>query len=314
MADSLDTLSLLHASGASVFINPTAGHGRAKAYRTQVQEYFRSLQIPVQIKINGSPGELESTVREAVSQGQRVLFAMGGDGTFQALANASFGADVLLGILPVGGGNDFAKALGIPSNWQKALAAMPSYVPRRVDLARAHTADGKTRLYAGGGGIGLDAEATRHATGAFRRLPGRVRYVAAALRALQEYLPRRVRVEFPEAGIQPVEADCLLTCALNTPTYGGGLRIAPNARVDDALLNVALVEPLGTLGVLSLLPRLLATGELRTSRIRRWQAKRVRLIANRHCLFHGDGEILGPAPVEIEVVPRAVRLLAPPAG
>jgi diacylglycerol kinase (ATP) len=236
---------------------------------------------------------------------------VGGDGTFQALANASFGSDVFLGILPVGGGNDFASALGIPTRLQAALNAMLDYAPRRVDLVRVKTADGKTRLYVGGGGIGLDAEAAYLASGAYRHLPGRLRYVAAALRALTRFQRLRVRIDFPETSLQSEEADCLLTCALNTPTYGGGLRLAPGARVDDALLNVSLVEPLGATGVLRLLPGLLRTGELHTSRIRRWQVKRVQVTADRPCSFHGDGEIFGPAPLQIEVVPQAVQVLAP---
>jgi len=311
MAHSLDTFSLLRAFPVSVFVNPEAGGGRARAHLSRVQKLFLSLNISAEIVSAGSAGELESSVREAVSRGSRILFAMGGDGTFQALANASFGSDVLLGILPAGGGNDFAAALGISGNLQEALDGIPKYAPRCVDLVRVHTADGKTRLYAGGGGIGLDAEAARLATGNYRHLPGRIRYLAAALHALSQFRPLRVRIEFPETDVQAEEANCLLSCVLNTPTYGGGLRLAPDARVDDTFLDISLVEPLGLLGVAKLLPRLLGTGELRTTRIKRWQAKRVRFVTDRPCSFHGDGEILGPAPVQIEVVPRAVQVLAP---
>lgn len=314
MADRLETISLLRASPVSVFVNPNAGRQRANLYLPSVQELFCSLNISVQTAITGSAVELESEARKAISQGQRVLFAMGGDGTFQALANASFGSDAILGILPVGGGNDFAAALGIPSNLHTVLASMAKYVPRPVDLVKVLTANGKTRLYAGGGGLGLDAEAARYASGTYRHLPRRFRYVVAALRAWHEHLPLRVRVEFPETDCKPVEASCLLTCVLNTPTYGGGLCLASDAQIDDALINVALVEPLGAIAVLRLLPRLLLTGDLRASQIRRWQVKRVRLVSDRACFFHGDGEIFGPAPVQIEVVPGAARVLAPAAN
>ena len=79
----------------------------------------------------------------------------------------------------------------------------------------------------------------------------------------------------------------------------------------DASLHVVLIEDIGTLGVLRLLPRLMGSGELRTSRVKRWRAQHVRLTTDRPCMFHGDGEILGPTPVEIEVVPRAVQVWAP---
>ncbi len=172
-------------------------------------------------------------------------------------------------------------------------------------------ADGRTRLYAGGGGMGLDAEAALHASGAYRHLPGRLRYIASAPRALSEHLPLKVRLEFPGTDVPPVEAISLLTGVLNTPTYGAGLRLAPNARIDDGMLQVVMMEDLNTLGVLKLIPRLLGSGELRASQVKRWNVKSLRICTDRPRLFHGDGEILGPAPVEIEVVPSAVQVLAP---
>ena len=240
-----------------------------------------------------------------------MLLAMGGDGTFQALVNAAFGADVVLGIIPIGGGNDFASALGLPSDPIKAAEAVLRGQPRLVDLLRVRTAEGRTRLYAGGGGIGLDAEAARYASGAYRHLPGRLRYIASALRALAGYVPLDVRVDFPGSDLPPFEAKSLLAAVLNSPTYGAGLRLAPDAAVDDGSLHVVLIENLSLLGVLALLPRLMGSGELRTSHVKRWRVQRVRLTTERPCLFHGDGEILGPTPVEIEVVPKAVQVLAP---
>jgi diacylglycerol kinase (ATP) len=84
--------------------------------------------------------------------------------------------------------------------------------------------------------------------------------------------------------------------------------------VDDGWIHVVLIEDIGTIEVARLLPRLVASGELRTSRVKRWRIQRVRLTTNRCCLFHGDGEIIGPTPVEIEVVPRAIQVLAPFTG
>jgi diacylglycerol kinase (ATP) len=311
MAECVETLSFLRASSALVFVNFMAGGGRVRTYLPRIQKLFSSLEIAVQFAATSSAEELESATKHAISQGQRVLFAMGGDGTFQALVNASFGTDALLGVLPVGGGNDFAAALGIPREPVKAAETVLRGRPRRVDLVRARTADGRTRFYVGGGGVGLDAEAARYASGAYRRFPGRFRYIAAALRALARYKALDVRIEFPESEQSPVTARVLVAGALNTPTYGAGLRLAPGATVHDGLLHVFLVEELGTIGVLKLLPRLVVSGELRTPRVKRWQVKCARISTDRPCLFHGDGEILGPTPVEIEVIPGAAQVLVP---
>jgi len=276
-----------------------------------MRDLFESLDISAQFVETGSAPELESAARQALAEGHRVLLAMGGDGTFHALANGAFGSDAVVGILPTGGGNDFAAALGLPGNPLRAAEGVLKGKPRSVDLVRVRVADGRTRLYAGGGGVGLDAEAALHASGAYRHLPGRLRYIASALRGLSEHLPLKVRLEFPGTDVPPVEAISLVTGVLNTPTYGAGLRLAPDARIDDGLLQVVMIEKLSTLGVLKLIPRLLGSGELRTSQVKRWNVKSVRICTDRPCLFHGDGEILGPAPVEIEVVPSAVHVLAP---
>lgn len=306
-----ETLSILSASAVTVFFNPTAGGGRAGSRLGQIRKLFESFQVHAQfVKTNSAP-ELELSVQDAISRKCQVLIAMGGDGTFHTLANAAFGADVLLGVFPVGGGNDFAAALGLPDDPLKSAEAILRGAPRFVDLARVRTSEGRTRLYAGGGGIGLDARAMHFASGAYRHLRGRWRYIASALRALVGFVPLEVRVDFPESDLIPHEAKVLLAAVLNSPTYGAGLRLAPGATLNDGSLHVVLIEDFGAFEILRLLPQLIGSGELRTPRVKRWQATKVKLTTRNLSLFHGDGEIIGSTPVEIEVVPRAIQVLAP---
>ena len=311
MNDRAEAPSILREAPVIVFVNSVAGGGRARSYLAQIQKLFESFQVQAQFVTASSAAEIESSAQTAILQGQRALFAMGGDGTFQALANAALGAEVLLGVLPVGGGNDFASALGLPDNPVIAAEAILRGNPRFVDLVRVRTAEGRTRLYAGGGGIGLDAEAAHYASGAYRWCPGRSRYIASALRALVGFVPLDVRVDFPGSDLIPYEAKVLLAAVLNSPTYGAGLRLAPGATIDDGCLHVVLIEDIGVFEILQLLPRLIGSGELRTSRVKRWQVNKVRLTTRKPSTFHGDGEILGSTPVEIELVPRAVQVLVP---
>jgi YegS/Rv2252/BmrU family lipid kinase len=305
-----DLSSVSRENAAVVFVNPSAGGGRAQAYLPRIQNLFAVRQFYAEFIFTPNLEELDLRARAAIAAGRRVLLAMGGDGTLQGLVNAVYGSDVVLGILPSGGGNDFAAALALPKNPLAAAEAILAGQPRSVDVLRARTANGRERFYVGGGGVGLDAEAARHAA-IYRRVPGRLRYVAAALRALSEFTPLRVRAEFPGSESEPIEKKVLLAAVLNTPTYGAGIRLAAASRIDDGLLTAILVKDLTALQVLCLVPRLIARGALPDSHLQRVSAKRVRLTADRLCLFHGDGEILGPTPVEIEVVPRAIRILAP---
>jgi diacylglycerol kinase (ATP) len=296
---------------AIVYVNPASGGGLARFLQPQVQRVFDAAKFTADFIFTASTQDLEARALAAINCGSRLILAMGGDGTFQALVNAACGSEVVLGILPAGGGNDFASGLGLPESAVAAAEEILGGHSKRVDLARARTADGRVRLYLGGGGVGIDAEAAEHASGAFRRLPGRSRYVAAALRALWGYQSIGVRLDFPGSDLPAIKAKSLLAAVLNTPTYGSGIRIAPDALLDDGFLDAVLVEDLSLLQILRILPRVLKTGELRTSRIKRARARTVRLTTDRPCMFHGDGEILGPTPVEIEVVPQSVQVLVP---
>jgi diacylglycerol kinase (ATP) len=304
-------LNLVREHPAIVFVNPHAGGGRSRSRLARVRALFSVRSFPTEFILTESREEMESRVRAAIAAGHRVLFAMGGDGTLQALVNAAHGSEALLGTLPAGGGNDFAAALGLPKDLVTATGVILSGQPRSVDLLRARTVDGRERSYVGGGGVGLDADSARYSAGAYARLPGRLRYLASALRALREFKPLQVRAEFPGSKLPGMDSQVLLAGVLNTPSYGAGLRLAPQSQIDDGLLTVLFVKDLSAAEVLAVIPWLLTRGELPDSYVTRVSASRVRLTCDRECLFHGDGEILGPAPVDIEVLPRAVRILAP---
>src|SRR6267378_7763842 len=186
-------LNLSRERPAIVFVNPHAGGGRCGRRLAHVKALFSARSFPVEFVLAKSREEMESRVLAAISAGNRALLAMGGDGTVQALVNAARNSDALLGILPAGGGNDFAAALGLPKDPVAAAEMILSGQPRSVDLLQARTADGRERLYVGGGGVGLDADSARYSSSRYKRLPGRARYLAAALHALSKFKPLQVR-------------------------------------------------------------------------------------------------------------------------
>jgi diacylglycerol kinase (ATP) len=304
-----DSLIVSPQCPAAIFVNEMAGGGRAHAHLALIKKTLEHSEFPAEFFASKTRAEMQTYVRSAIANGRQLLVAMGGDGTVQELVNMAFAANVTLGVLPVGGGNDFAAALNIPKNPVEAAQVLVQGRGRLVDVLRARTADGRERLYVGGGGMGLDAEAARYANETFHRVPGRLRYVASALRALWGFKPIVVRAQFPGSSLPDIETLALLAAVLNAPTYGAGVRLAPEAMADDGTLNAVLVEVLSATEVMRLLPRLLLRGDLQTNRIKRFQAKRVILSTESPCMFHGDGEILGPAPAEIEVLPNSIRVL-----
>jgi diacylglycerol kinase (ATP) len=296
---------------AAVFFNVQSGRRGSCELSPLYEQAFRSCGIVPEIFETSSANELESCANRVIHQGTRLLFSVGGDGTLQGLVNAAFGFDVVLGVIPAGGGNDFARALGLPRGPLAAISAALSGEPRFVDLARARTAVGRERLYLGGGGVGLDAESAKYANTRYQNWRGRGRYLASALHAFAMFRSNRVRVTFENSKEMPPWQNCVLACVLNTPTFGAGIQIAPNARINDGLLDFAFLEELRLGQLLQILPSLAIRGTLGLPQLRTTQIRRVRIETELPAFFQGDGEILGPTPAEIEVVPNAVQFLAP---
>ena len=296
---------------ATVFVNPSAGRGGAGRKIAEVRQEFARREFLVDLIETASVREFCAGVQARIASGCRTFIAMGGDGTLQLLVREVIGRELQVGVIPAGGGNDFAAALGIQQNVPQAVDVIVAGKSRSVDVVRARTESGHDEFYLGGGGLGLDAEAVRYANGKFLRWPGRLRYVASALAALYGFSGVEIEAEFPGSDVPRIEKRVLLAAALNTPTYGGGLRLAPDARLDDGLLEIVMVEMLRKREVLALLPRLLSTGELNTEKVTRVRAGKVCLVTQGENWFHGDGELLGRAPVEIEVMRSALRVLAP---
>lgn len=299
-----------------VLANPTAGGGLAGEVLPALRKFAAENGWNAEFRSAASAEEFAAAAREEALAGRRRILALGGDGTFQALLNgvAEIGS-VCIGVLPAGGGNDLANALGLPGDALKAAALLlRDGEERMLDAARVTTSEGTQRLYMGGGGVGLDAEASRYASGVYRGMRGRGRYMRSLVRALLEFRAVEARVTLEGAeGERAIEIETLVYVVgvLNTPSYGAGVRLAPGARLNDGLLNVAIVEDLSGWEVLRALPALAAKGELRTKRVLRHEAERVRIETRRPCMFHADGEVIGQTPVQIEVLRGSTRAWCP---
>jgi diacylglycerol kinase (ATP) len=304
-----------HANGVTgerdlLLVNPAAGGGQAKEVLPGLRTFANQRHWDLEICVNEDAKRLSAQAREAAAAGRKRILVLGGDGTLQLLVNALVDfPETVLGVIPAGGGNDLAASLGLTGDCVASAAAILDGEICQVDAVRVRTADGRERLYVGGGGVGLDAEAARHASGVYRNLRGRSRYLLSAVRALLGFHSVPVRIQMIGPEIQDIKASVLLVGILNTPSYGAGLYLAPEARTDDGKLDLVVLEAHNFVEVLALIPALAKSGELRTKRVQRFRVERVRIETEKPCRFHGDGEIFGETPVEVSVVPRAYRML-----
>jgi diacylglycerol kinase (ATP) len=297
-----------------IFVNPSAGGGHATLALPALRAYAIRAGWNADFQVTSSAQNLAERAHEAAADGHERIFILGGDGSFQDLVNAlrDF-PHVALGIIPAGCGNDLASALGFPRNPVRAAELLMDADVCMIDAVRVKTSDRKTRIFTGGGGVGLDAEACHIATTHHRNLSGRLRYLLSAARAYLGYraIQIRIKMQSSDGTTQALSAKVLLLGVLNTPSYGAGLRFAPQAKIDDGVLDMVLVQDLPLHEILWALPRLIFRGEIRSRRVQRFDVQRVTIETDTPCRVHGDGEILGYTPVEIEIMPQAIRVLRP---
>ncbi len=297
-----------------VFVNPAAGRGRAGAALPTLQAFAARSVWNVEFRLTSSALDLAAQAQAAAVAGHSRFFVLGGDGSFQDLVNALYKfPDVVLGILPAGGGDDLADSLGLPHDPLHAAELLRDGEIHSIDAVRVKTSDGAERIYTGGGGVGLDAEASHIAATRLRNLTGRFRYLLAAALAFCSTRPISVTLRWSsgESSDSSLKTQALLVAVLNAPSYGAGLRFAPSAKTNDGLLDLVLVEDLNVLEILKALPLLIWRGELRSPRVKRFNVKRVIIETSAPRRFHGDGEILGLTPAEVSILPRAIRILCP---
>ena len=292
-----------------LLVNPTAGGGRARQAKRQVTGYLCSHGAAFHVVESRSAEHLEELAAVAEAAGYSHLAILGGDGAFHYALNGSFGRSIVLAFFPCGNGNDIAMGLGIPTD---AVAAVHEFLrrrPKRVDVLRTRCSGGRQRIFIGAGGLGLDAEAARLVHGQFRRWPGVARYIGAAFWALARFEPLLLRATFDDLAWQ---GRVLIAAVANSPSYGAGVKIAPTARMDDGWMDITIADDLPWTRIVEAILPLLRDGDLRWPEIHRFRARRARFETDRGILMHGDGELLGETPAEIEVLPGAVQIAGIP--
>ncbi|MBI3404173.1 MAG: diacylglycerol kinase family lipid kinase [Acidobacteria bacterium] len=293
-----------------VITNPVAGGGAAKRWAPVVADYLRQQEYSADFVESTGSTNVRERAAAAATAGYSRIAVLGGDGTFHHTVAGALEAHVQFAFIPTGNGNDIARCLGIPDDPIEAARLLVHGATKSVDVLRANFTAGQSEIFLGAGGMGLDAEAARLVHGRFNRLPGVLRYVVSALVALATYEPLRVNLELDGAQAQELPP-ALFAAVANSPEYGSRLRIAPDARMDDGLLDVTMVGAIPWPRIVEAIFILLRTGDIRWPEIHRFRARRIRMQSERPALFHGDGEILGESPVAVEVLPGAIQVIVP---
>ncbi len=298
-----------------VAINPQASFGRSRAVGPAVVHTLRAAGHGVTSLTEPDFEQLREAASAALQAKQDALVVVGGDGMVNLGVNLVAGTRVPLGIVPSGTGNDMSRGLGIPvGDTEAAVGVLLEALgrpPRTIDAGHVTHGDGSTSWYACVLSAGFDAIVNERAN--LMRWPrGRQRYNLALLRELAALKPISYRLELD--GISS-ETDAVLVAVANNTSLGGGMLVTPDAVLDDGLLDVFVVQPLSRTAFLRIFPRVFKGTHVTDPRVSISRARRIRIDAagvdGAGIVAYADGERVAALPIEVEVRPGALRVLAP---
>lgn len=284
--------------------NPRSGRNARRSLAPSIQAYIRERGLDATLVSTTGPHHATELARTAVAEGCDRVIAVGGDGTMNEVAQALVHSPAALGLVPCGSGNGLALHLGIPLSAPRALALATDPTARAAAIDTG-TVNGFPFFNAMG--LGFDADVSQRFNQLTRR--GLPAYVRTGIRA---WIGRRTETVIVRGGGHSAALDILLVAIANSDQYGNNARIAPGARVDDGLLDLVAVRPVGVVNVLPLVARLFA-GQFHTSP-RVMCLRDTGFVIERPApgLVHTDGETHATgATLSIRVLPRSLRLLVP---
>ena len=276
-------------------VNPAAGRGTGRSHldRIRVLASRHGAGLVVSRKVT----DLAEQARRAAEDGVERLLVAGGDGTMHYAIQGLAGSSCALGVIPLGSGNDLAGSLGIPPDLDVAVERAIKAEPRRIDLLRVGNV-----FSASYAGVGFDSEVTRFAN-EVKFLRGPLIYFYSVIHTLITFEPPRMKVVYDGGTF---EGKVMFAVVNNLPRFGGGMRIAPDARIDDGLLDLVIVREVPKSVLLSIFPKVYGGKHVGHPAVTIVRTRRAEITIDRAMTLYGGGEPIRPLepgePVAIEVV------------
>ena len=300
-------------------VNPNAGNGSTGLNWPHIRALAKSSLSPFQSYVTTGPGDAGRFAREAISSGADEVVCVGGDGTLNEVLNGymaheeSVRSGVRLGFIPNGTGCDFIKTVQIPGNIKQAVGVIAANNVRSVDVGRLHFRDhdGRTRcrFFHNISSFGLGGEVDQRVNRTAKPFGPFISFIWATLISIFHYGKKTVHLKIDDHFRQ--------TCTVwnvavsNGQYHGGGMWVAPDASVNDGLFHVTVIGDLSVPEVLLNLPRLYNGRIMQVKNVISVTGKKIEASSAQRVLLDIDGEQPGTLPVVIDLLPRALNLIAP---
>lgn len=302
-----------------VVANPKSAGGKLGRDWPKIERSLRQRLGSVDVHLTKAPRHATELVRAALRQGADLIVAVGGDGTFTEVTDGFFeGEEALcssaaLGILPFGTGGDFRKTAGVPNVVEAALTKLVEGSPRPIDVGRLAYRDlqgtQKMRHFLNVASFGLGGLVDQIVARSTKVFGGRAAFYAATIRALLSYRPQQVRMKLDDANERFVR---IVSVAIaNGRFFGGGMKIAPRALLDDGWFDIVEIGDIGLWDFVRSSGRVRRGDHLQMPEVSAVRAKVIRaepIDPKEVVLLDVDGEQLGMLPATFEIVPRALLL------
>ncbi len=290
-----------------VVANPSAGNGKAGKVIGKLEHLLAEAAVPHEIALSTSGADLEDRVRAAAAEGATRVGCLGGDGTVGLAANGLIGTDVTLAVFPSGTADDFAHAIGL-RNLEAAVRACADGPTVRIDTAKVTTPEA-TRRYVAIASCGFDSEVNEAANAMRLRVGSTGTYVAAVVKTLSRFTPALFTIDID--GVVH-SGPHMLVAVGNTTSYGGGMKVTPDASVVDGQLDACMLGALGKGAFMRAFPRVFRGTHVTHPAVTMARGKRIEIGTDRHVMVYADGERVGPTPATFEVEPSALSVVVGP--
>lgn len=278
-------------------VNPVAGRNSSFKIWNDIKA---NINCSYESVLTKAPGDAARIAADAAKQGFTRVVAVGGDGTVSEVVNGIAGTDIELGIIPAGSGNDFAKALNIPQKPIDALVVVEKGQSLEVDLGKYDKG-----YFINVAGAGFDAE-TLNTNENTKFLRGTLAYTVSVLWTLFRYSPRKAIIEIDG---KTYHRKLWLAAVANGKYFGGGMKISPDAKIDDGLFDICLVNEISKLDFVRFFPKVFNGSHKDIKAFEVIRGKNVKIEFDAQTVAQADGEIIGFTPVTFSIIPKALKVI-----
>lgn len=283
-------------------VNPNAGKGRAIRIWNQISDVLRERMVPFDCHLTKEAGEATEIARTKGASYEQVI-VLGGDGTLHEVVNGIDKREISLGVIPAGTGNDFARMFHWSNQPEQEVERIVRNQTIRIDLVRMGN-----RVFINVAGMGFDATVAND-TNQSRLLKriGAMGYVVSVFKNLPRFKATQAILHVDGSAFE--FEDVLLIAIGNAVSYGGGMRITPQADCRDGVLDVCVVSGISKLELMMVFPKIFSGSHVSHSAVHMLRGKNIQVETKEPLLIHADGEITGTTPESFEVLPGAIRLI-----